>query len=441
MFLVLSVCATGDIKDRQVDYYLGATYKDTDLDEDPCIFPQCGHFLTLTSMDAQMDLKSHYELDANAKPTALLNSSQPFSMEDMKTCGICRGPLRDLARYGRLIRRALLDESTKKLILVLNRGFVPLAKSLADEIQELRNNPHPEMSRWPTVQIKGPSLAQIKEMAGVMNSVSPRRWVNMLDLRIRIMKYLENIRPQEQPFQKVRDMVIMAKRRKGTTGDFEFDDGILQVKGLIQGAALSLRLDIALLSDFLALEKSTIAKDQVLKIDLEKLRVDCRFLTRKAISGERRVHQVEGLIFEAELYALERAYVSREVGDSYLQKGAQCVSEARNVCQAYPGQTTGLPSEIENAEKMLLEGRFYAGITSQDRMDIIEAMAVSFQGTGHWYYCRNNHPFTIGECGAPMEEASCPECGAPVGGQNHFPVAGVVRAEDYDMQSRSDQGH
>ncbi|KAJ5924770.1 hypothetical protein N7466_008957 [Penicillium verhagenii] len=435
MCLVLSVCATDDIKNRQVDYYTGATYKDTNLDEDPCIFPQCGHFLALTSMDAQMDLKNHYELDADGKPTALLKSSQPFSMEDMKTCGICRGPLRNLARYGRLIRRALLDESTKKLILLLNREFVPLAKSLADGIQELRNNRHPEMSRWPAVQIKGQSLAQIKEMVGVMNSVSPRRWANMLDLRVRIMKYLANIRPQEQPFQKVWEMVIMAKRQKKTTGDFEFDNGILQVKGLLQGAALSLRLDIALLSDFLALEKSTITKDQVLQIDLEHLRCDCRHLTGKAISGERRVHQVEGLIFEAELYALERAYVSREVGDIYLQKGAHCVSEARKVCQAYPGQTSGLPSEIENAEKMLLEGRFYAGVTSQERMDIIEAMAVTFQGSGHWYYCRNNHPFTIGECGAPMEEASCPECGAPVGGQDHMPVTGVVRAEDYDTQS------
>ena len=28
----------------------------------------------------------------------------------------------------------------------------------------------------------------------------------------------------------------------------------------------------------------------------------------------------------------------------------------------------------------------------------------------------------------PMEEARCPECGAPIGGHDHRPVAGVSRA-------------
>ena len=40
--------------------------------------------------------------------------------------------------------------------------------------------------------------------------------------------------------------------------------------------------------------------------------------------------------------------------------------------------------------------------------------------------------FAIGECGMPMEEARCPECGAPVGGSNHQAVAGVTRATDME---------
>ena len=32
----------------------------------------------------------------------------------------------------------------------------------------------------------------------------------------------------------------------------------------------------------------------------------------------------------------------------------------------------------------------------------------------------------------PMELARCPECNAPIGGQNHAAVDGVTRAEDIE---------
>ncbi|KAJ5643718.1 uncharacterized protein N7484_006225 [Penicillium longicatenatum] len=387
----------------------------------------------MESMDAQMDLQKHYKVDADGKPIALLVSSRPFSIEDIKTCGICRGHLRDIARYGRLVRRALLDESTKKLILRLNQEFVPLAQQLTRESRKLREVDLLEMARWPNIEIKGQSQEQLEVMQPVMNSAKPRRWNKMIELRERIMEYVRVVNPEEQPFQRVRDMVINAQQRKTTTADFKFGDEILQTKGLLQGAALSIRLDLALLSDFLALEKLAIYKEAPLKIDLRILRNDCRRLTHEATASERRVHQVEGFIFEAELYAMERAYVSEELGTSHLQNGLLCISKARKLCEEYSGQTSGLASEIDNAKKMLQGGTFYAGISSTERMAIISVMAQDFTGTGHWYYCRNGHPFTIGECGGAVELASCPECGAQIGGQEHLPAPGVVRAEDFDV--------
>ncbi|KAF3002120.1 hypothetical protein E8E15_000645 [Penicillium rubens] len=40
--------------------------------------------------------------------------------------------------------------------------------------------------------------------------------------------------------------------------------------------------------------------------------------------------------------------------------------------------------------------------------------------------------FAIGECGMPMEQARCPECGSPIGGRNHAAVEGVSRAEQME---------
>lgn len=40
--------------------------------------------------------------------------------------------------------------------------------------------------------------------------------------------------------------------------------------------------------------------------------------------------------------------------------------------------------------------------------------------------------FAIGECGMPMEQARCPECGATIGGSNHQAIEGVTRAMDME---------
>jgi len=53
------------------------------------------------------------------------------------------------------------------------------------------------------------------------------------------------------------------------------------------------------------------------------------------------------------------------------------------------------------------------------------------------YYCQRGHPFTIGECGMPMEEARCPTCGGRIGGRDHQAVEGVSRADDLEEELRN----
>ena len=105
---------------------------------------------------------------------------------------------------------------------------------------------------------------------------------------------------------------------------------------------------------------------------------------------------------------------------------------ARTNCNMHPGQTAGMLSEVSEAEKMLRDATFYAPVTNAEIAAVYAAMAQSFQGTGHWCYCANGHPFTVGECGMPMETARCPQCGATVGGTHHQPAAGVTRAADLE---------
>ena len=39
-----------------------------------------------------------------------------------------------------------------------------------------------------------------------------------------------------------------------------------------------------------------------------------------------------------------------------------------------------------------------------------------------WYRCPEGHLYVVGECGGPMEESRCPECGKKIGGRDHIPA-------------------
>jgi hypothetical protein len=56
-----------------VDYIMGSTYAEIDLDENPCIIPSCGHILTLESMDGHMEIAKYYTIsdDANAEDSII----------------------------------------------------------------------------------------------------------------------------------------------------------------------------------------------------------------------------------------------------------------------------------------------------------------------------------------------------------------------------------
>lgn len=103
------------------------------------------------------------------------------------------------------------------------------------------------------------------------------------------------------------------------------------------------------------------------------------------------------------------------------------LNQAKVLCETYPGQTASVAHEVDEIRRMLHE----AGYQSQMKM-VVAAMEREFTGTGHWYLCANGHPFTVGECGMPMQTARCPQCGATIGGTNHRAAPGVQHAHDIE---------
>ncbi|RDW78563.1 putative NF-X1 finger and helicase domain protein [Aspergillus mulundensis] len=386
------------------------------------------------SMDAQMNIAKYYMLDIEGKPVSVKEAlPELFRMADIKNCALCRGHLRDIARYGRLVRQALLDDSTKKFVLYLNREYLPLAEEMARRIQSLKDLEYNQSQKTrlaSVVRINGDRAHQLQIMRGALGYLSTSRWGDILKMHEQIAAYRDKVSPGQQPFIRVLAMVESARRKNNIAiEEFNGANNMLQLKGVLLAATLSLRLHIALLTDFLRMKGRARTR---LTLDLSKTREECKSLIESAKDSRLPSLEAEGHLFLAQLHALERCHcIDSTASKTHLDTGLASLERARGIITTFPMQTKGLESEIDAAETMFLS-TFYSIVTNAERLAVVQAMASEFVGTGHWYYCGNGHPFTIGECGGAIQESLCPECGAPVGGRQHRVVEGVTRADDLE---------
>lgn len=92
-------------------------------------------------------------------------------------------------------------------------------------------------------------------MSSQVKKASKLHWSDVLALRCKLKEYQEKMKLEEQPFNQVRNMVENARRHKTTLGQFGFHESVLQTKGQIQATSLLLRLNLALLGDFISMKK------------------------------------------------------------------------------------------------------------------------------------------------------------------------------------------
>jgi hypothetical protein len=459
-------CADAAIQNLAIDYIGGSTYDEVDLDEQPCIIPSCGHIMTLESMDGHMDMAKYYTLsedaDAACKISGLTSSSVPFSAADLKNCPICRSPLRNINRYGRIVRRAWIDEATKKFIVWANSRFFPLTQRLDHEEARLGeitdDNFTPEGPTYNTpsgqgdmtraleqlslkpILLTGTRDAQIKAISKVVKK--DIRYRDILKLRADIASFLREVDEAEQPVSRIHDLVQDARRNRVYSKSLEGIDlpSVLEVRNRILATALLIRCDYSILLAFLTrpsgLTVSSGANPRDIRLSLANNRQDCDSLINESHTRNQPANEVEGLIYWALFAAVEHqhsASTTADSNDALITRAQTKLRLARILTTANPGQTRGLPASIDSAERRLLHPPvFYTTVTSAEKSAVYAAMAREFRGTGHWYYCVNGHPFTIGECGMPMQRGSCPQCGAVVGGMAHHAEAGVTRAEDLE---------
>jgi hypothetical protein len=453
--------ASDEVKGMQADLLMFTPYKDIDLDADPCIFTLCGHIFTIDSLDGTMGMQDHYRVDPlTGRYTGLKSSAEPFSAKDSKPCPECRGSLRNLARYGRIVRRAILDESAKKLTTWSNRRHQDLATQLANLEGELMGSADFPRKVNQIIVLVGSIDSQIMSIKKLMTT---KRYGRMYALIAEITQFAQKVSKDEQPYQAVHDLVEVARRRAMTASitKFEFSSNELQLRDHLQASNLLLRSYLILLGDVISVHEKTPAGTRgSLHVDFLENRILCDKVIAEAMESKSICQEMEAQIHWAKFAAMECGTMEaiEEVDDSELQQklhnlreGAKtrldlvesiCVQRAENnKTRRHPtpfertDERDDMPQspmnifidEAAEVRRMLCES-----LASSEMGMVVRAMAREFRGTGHWYRCANGHAFTVGECGMPMELARCPECGSGIGGQSHRPTEGVTRAADIE---------
>ena len=405
-------------------------------------------------MDGHMEMPSHYEFDLDGNPVGIKESLQALGEVKFKGCPECRHPLREIQRYNRVTRKALLDETTKKFLSWSNATFVNLAIRYEKEVQRLSELSVTSMrSAEVESQVTGGSVklsGSGKECVKTLRRFRrlEERLFQLFRFRSSLAGYLKQVNEREQPFQKVFDLCRAQQGSEETArSGFKFDETIVQTRQRLLAESLLLRCDATILGEALKVRAEGAGlvdrNDWVvvpISVDLSRLRLSCEDLEKEARARQQPRIEAEALLSQARFAALERTFrglngsdnlasALREVGDLALKAAFQ-------LSQAYPRQTTGIGDEMEVVERMLRDSVFYTQVTSEERMEVLQAMSREFRGTGHWYICPNGHPYTIGECGGAMQASRCPQCNAAIGGRDHDLAEGNERADDLEAELR-----
>lgn len=421
------------------------TYAEIDLDCDPCLFPQCGHVITASSLDGYLKLADFYEVDETG--AAIKCKAIAWDMnQKVPGCPQCRGTVRNINRYGRAIRQTILAESTKKFINWSMKEYAPLLRGISvvqDDLIETRMESTRKSSILGTlsVELTGSLTGQMQAMKRATKS---SRYERLNRLFNKAEEFLKRVQRAEQPFQRVFDLVQHVRRTTNVdVGEFDVEADALQTRQSLLAKSLILRCHLAGVCDFLELFSLDTTKSVV---DLEDQRQECVELAERAKTSHQPGIEVEAWLYYARYCAAENSFNGKKFDKlSFADDGEQltysiktlkdegnsAIVQARQLQEDFGETTAASAAEIDQVEEMIESSSVYNVVHPEEWKAVFKVMEREFGGTaGHWYYCSNGHPFTIGECGRAMAESNCPQCGARVGGTNHQTVAGVTRADD-----------
>ena len=467
-----SVCSGDNKRSMRVDLFELKTLAEIDLDDTPIVVLGCGHAFTAESLDGAMGMGNVYAADAAGHFARLPETTfggGPMATA-VPTCPDCKCPVRQFAtrRYNRVVNRAVMDETSRRFLV---RGRAEI------DALELRLGTIEEALRATAVK-----PGKVEALGDLLEDVLRKRYRDIMRLDREARELHKQVDDANQPAQKLSDAIVT---RRNQMAALELEMSRLAVspdeaqrrpmhtaifdKQVPLGARLvRLKAQCILLQD-----KFRVSRDAIrAEVPLPKMPYGMpgslapSFLEQcVAFVAEAREHNLPRLVLQASLcHARIASLVGNGLPSPQDEKAAHCRDTAKALLEegiAMCGPLKDVEDLRAAAETMLgfFRSPRYETVTPDEMAAVKLAMVRGPQGlnthSGHWYNCENGHPvslvhpahtfpvsvtasltqrqFAIGECGMPMEEARCPECGSRIGGQHHTLADGVSRATEMEQ--------
>lgn len=431
------VCGSDEVTSREVDLITFEPYSDIDLDINPIIVPTCGHFYTVETYDSHMGMKNCYILDENngiLGPRPLASIRSPDATADdqperpvVKNCPDCRAPLRDMQRYNRIVKTAFLDESTRRFCANAQAKFLVMYQevSLALEIMQANRGDFIAGLRT-TVRPTNPLVPgrpPVSE-ADIPQAISDRKRKGM-QLRMNIKGFINTVSEEEQPYSKVRQMVLSARRRRGIESAFVGDPSAVQLGFRLKSQNLLLEatwealwdLHLILASSVVDPAPARVLRNGVLN-NLKRQHQRCAGIITDCRTTSFGKYEVEARIRSAQFFALyrlefftmklsanaapattqtdvgapdEHDWLGPDLGETIRKAESKSLDQCDKLCDALPGTVGPLKDQVKQARDLLGGATIYTTVSAEEKRLIYEAMSVEFTSTGRWYTCQNGH--------------------------------------------------
>ncbi|KAK2592854.1 hypothetical protein QQS21_009457 [Conoideocrella luteorostrata] len=454
--------ACGRKQDSRVDLLEMKTYAEIDVNETPIVVLGCGHFFTAETLDGLIGMHDAYVTNTSGQFTGLADMSGALSSK-VPQCPDCQRPVQQYItkRYNRVVNRAVVDEMSKRFLINGKTNLRVLEvklRGLEKALEESRSRVCDSIGF-----IFDTDNGRVPQSSRVTNRIG-NRYEECKGFLKDVKQFLKGVSDRYQPAHRLHEATIHAAGRiqsksvdkmlaslslHGSISPVERDRRVT-----LAGRMMQIEVEYIVLEDKFSIA-TTVKSKKPAKIDPwpggSPQQLAKPFLeTCGAFIAECNNEHLPKLAVEASLCHARVAQFYRSSGlasDGDRQKAAAVVEEAKqhlekalHLCGQPFQHAKQLRRAVQDIHDILQKERYEA--VTRDELAAIKQAIVSGPDaiathSGHWYNCVNGHPFAIGECGMPMEQARCPECGAPIGGSNHQTVAGVTRA--LDMEGGDDQ--
>lgn len=412
------VCTQGD---EVVDLVMAAALKDHDPEESPLVQLRCGHCFTVETMDGCLGMADFYEQDQDGAWVGVKPLKAPENGPLGMKCPVCRAPVSGVHRYGRLVNFYQLTQSELKYLQV-STSQIESSKAMRQRSQyngtyhgididvvNLRVAKFSALVKQetPTQEIWTKENSRLEQLGYAGDSLNLNSFRNIMQSQVKILLSLELLELLTLKLQTIRATQRSLTRRGQVNSTF--DEGIALEKTLEQmcraaashrsaseATLLGMQLRVAFLQHSLPEDESTFWRSR------------------------------ESIL--CDLHDSRDALQEREQGVT-----ATMVERAQRLCELAERLSHLSKAEKDEIFKVfaIAKGVFAQGFGG--RWYVVQLHPPTAPLVLTWddihcdcrlfcffrYQCPSGHPYVITECGGAMEQSTCPECGAAIGGMNH----------------------